>query len=446
MSEIQNSGFTEFMKAYIKGNKALNRLAVGDYHDVEKDFNDVFRFLEEAGDSYGISDYLWQLSKLHENQGQVSKAIKVAKESYELALQTNLKKKIVESSLRLSQLFELENNETQALNYYKLYILYNDSLLSKEATQRIADLRTEFEVGQKQAEVDLLTAEKKTQQIMMSAIAAFAIVLIILASIIYKYYQAKAKINVILASQKEDLERLNETKDKFFSIISHDLRGPISAFQGVGKMIKFAVEHKNQDYLLELSDDIDDSAARLSSLLDGLLSWALQQQGHFPNVPEKLHLNDIILRLIGVFKNTATSKGILLIANLKEEVFLWSDKNTSETIIRNLLNNALKFTPEGGEVSVSASVKEEHALIQISDTGVGIPQEKLNRLFNLNEKKSTYGTSGEKGLGLGLQLVYEFIEMNHGSIHVESEEGVGTTFFIMLPLFEEYRLQESIIE
>ncbi|MEQ9304153.1 MAG: ATP-binding protein, partial [Marinoscillum sp.] len=119
-----------------------------------------------------------------------------------------------------------------------------------------------------------------------------------------------------------------------------------------------------------------------------------------------------------------------------EPIELWADKNTTMTILRNLVNNALKFTPEGGSVTISATEAAEFAEISVADTGVGMPADKLRTLFTLQDKKSTYGTSGEKGLGLGLQLVYEFVEMNNGKIEVRSKEGTGTTFIISLPLFD----------
>ncbi|MEQ9021140.1 MAG: ATP-binding protein, partial [Pseudomonadales bacterium] len=122
---------------------------------------------------------------------------------------------------------------------------------------------------------------------------------------------------------------------------------------------------------------------------------------------------------------------------LRMVIVVWADKNTTMTILRNLVNNALKFTPEGGQVTISASRYEQMVKIRVSDTGVGIPKEKMDSLFKLQDKKSTYGTSGEKGLGLGLQLVYEFIEMNGGHIEVESEIDKGTSFIVSLPLYGE---------
>lgn len=304
-----------------------------------------------------------------------------------------------------------------------------------ESVQRMSDLRTEFEVGQKQAEVDLLTAEKKIQQFMLFAAIGFSFILIILASIIYKYYQNKTKVARILEAQKLELERLNSTKDKFFSIISHDLRGPVASFFGISRLIKFLVESKETNQLIDVADDIDRSVERLSNLLDNLLNWAMQQQGQVPNVPEKLEFKYLAMDLSATFKTMADSKKIHLKVEVGDNAQIWADRNMTMTIFRNLINNALKFTPEGGSVTLFASEKDGKVLVGVKDTGVGIPKEKLETLFTLGEKKSTYGTSGEKGLGLGLQLVNEFIGLNNGTLQVESEPGKGTTFWIALPAF-----------
>ena len=233
------------------------------------------------------------------------------------------------------------------------------------------------------------------------------------------------------------MEQLNSTKDRFFSIISHDIRGPVQAFNGVSRMIKFMVDNDQVSELRELADQIDESADRLSSLLDNLLNWAVQQQGQINYVPEKISVNEMINELTGTFTNMAQAKNIELKQDVPEGLCLWSDQNTTNTILRNLINNALKFTEENGKIEVIAKEEDDLVSIEVADTGVGIPTDKMEKLFQLEAKKSTWGTDGEKGLGLGLQLVKEFVDMNKGSISVSSEEGKGTTFVIKLPAYKD---------
>ena len=202
-------------------------------------------------------------------------------------------------------------------------------------------------------------------------------------------------------------------------------------------MIKFMVDNDQVSELRELADQIDESADRLSSLLDNLLNWAVQQQGQINYVPEKISAQEMLDELAGTFTNMAQAKNIEITQNVPDGLCIWSDRNTTNTILRNLINNALKFTPEQGKIDIQGSEEDGMVVFKISDTGVGIPSEKLENLFQLEAKKSTWGTEGEKGLGLGLQLVKEFVEMNKGALSVTSKEGVGTTFFIQLPSFKD---------
>lgn len=422
--------------AYAKGNTGLIKWKQHDYLVAQDFLLEAINKLRPLEDYYAMADYLHNLGRIYYQENKIQSAIEVTSESLEMARSNDLKEQERDASLLLSQLYEGGNNTDKSLLFHKKYVALKDSIQSNETTQKMADQRIQFEVGQKQAEVDLLTAEQKIQRIILYATAAFAFVFIVLAAIIYKYYRSKNKVNKILAQQKLELEKLNQTKDKFFSIISHDVRGPVASFNGIGHMIKFFVKSKETDQLLEVADHIDQSVDQLSKLLDNLLAWAMQQQGQFPNAPEKLNLNELAEDLVKTLSNMAEGKKISLTSSIEPSIHLWADRNSTMTILRNLVSNSLKFTPEGGSVSIEAIRNDDFAEIRVVDSGIGIPKDKLEKLFQLEDKKSTYGTSGEKGLGLGLQLVHEFLEMNNGSIKVESKEGNGTTFIISLPLFE----------
>jgi signal transduction histidine kinase len=351
-------------------------------------------------------------------------------ESLEIATARGLKEQMRDANEKLYLLEKKEGNHEASLKYLELYNLYRDSITNHESIQRLADLRTQFEVGIKQGEVDLLTEQHRNQQLIMAGLGVILLLIVIIAIVIYKNYREKNLLN-------KKLSALNATKDKFFSIISHDLRGPVAAFNGVARMIKFAVTMKQTEELLEIAEQMDKSTNQLSSLLDNLLSWASQQQGQFSHIPEKLNLNKLVDDLFKVFGNMASGKQIDLSMDIKTSVDLWGDKNTTNTILRNLINNALKFTPEGGRIAVSADYVDEDIEIKVKDSGVGMSPEKVKDLFKFKAAKSEFGTEGEKGLGLGLQLVNDFIQLNNGTIRVISEVGKGTTFILILPAFSE---------
>ncbi|WP_421872164.1 ATP-binding protein [Marinoscillum sp.] len=421
-------GYDVFYKM-IEGSEGIVYATLGQDELAESRLLSAIEAVKGTAQTIPYITYKQELADLYLKQGRLPEAETHLIECYQLSEENGLKEQLRDASESMSLLYEEKGNFQSSLNYYKRYQTFKDSIENLETVKTMANMRKEYEVGQKQAEVDLLTAEKRNQRLVLLGVSLFALVFVVLAFIIYRFYQSKARINA-------ELERLNQTKDKFFSIISHDLRGPVSSFMGISRMIKYMVQAKQTDQLLEIADDIDESVDRLSALLDNLLNWAMQQQGHFPNVPEKVNLEELSEDLVRTLHTMAKGKQINLYHEMSATIHLWVDRNTTMTILRNLVNNALKFTPEGGKVLISAKESRGMAEIRVSDTGVGIPQEKLDKLFQLEDKKSTYGTLGEKGLGLGLQLVYEFIELNSGEIDVESEEGKGTTFVVRLPLYE----------
>ena len=418
---------------FTKGNVGMVNLKLGNLDSAETQLRAFVEFSKPGSDSYLTFKTI--LSETYFEQGKLNEASEMLLEVVEEAEFKGYKEQMKEGHRLLSELYYEKGLFKESLDSYKSYIAIEDSIKDIETVRRIGDLRTEYEVGQKQAELDLVNAERDKERLITIGISLLAAVLLILGLVILKYYRQKEKTN-------KELELLNQTKDKFFSIISHDLRGPVSSFFGISRMIKSLVNRQQTEQLLAIADDIDESVDRLSALLDNLLNWAMQQQGNFPNVPEKVDLNEVVEDLIRTLDTMAKGKQIDLQAQIQQPIYLWVDKNTTMTILRNLVNNALKFTPDGGSVTISASKNADQAVIEVIDSGVGIPQEKLKNLFQLQDKKSTYGTSGEKGLGLGLQLVYEFVEMNGGKIEVSSQELVGTTFTVTLPLYD---LEEEVI-
>ncbi len=428
-------------KAYVKGNKALVKAARGEVSEAEREVLEAVEMLRPLGDTYGIADLLNQLGKIYLKMGDFERATLRVKEALEIAQEAQLMEQARDASQILSELYEALGDYELALEHDRRFIGYKDSIQNADMIRQLANQRTTYEVGLKQAELDVANAEKQTQQYFLIIIAAFTILVLVVTLIVYRNFLDKKRVNKQLEEQKQALEDLNNTKDRFFSIISHDLRGPVQAFHGVSRIIKFMVQQKQTEQLEELAEHIDDSADRLSTLLDNLLNWAVQQQGQIPYIPEKLDMSELCHDLVMTFQNMADGKSIEIRYSVPRELFSWSDRNTTMTIFRNLLNNALKFTPGGGKVNFRAELQGDQVVAFVEDSGVGIPTAKMEDLFKMKAKKSTWGTSGEKGLGLGLQLVKEFVDMNQGQIEVDSQEGKGTTFKVTLPAYVEEAIQ-----
>lgn len=423
--------------AYIVGNRALVFWKQGDSNKAKQDLFRAIEMLKPMDDVYGMSDYFNQLARIHLEENALKEALNFAKQSLTMANAEGLKEQIRDAYNLMATSLEHMGDYKSAMMYQKQFFAYKDSIQNLETTQRLANLRTEFEVGQKQVEVDILLEQRRVNQLIMIAGGIVLVFFIILMAIIYSYSVARKKLNKQLEEQKDALILLNQTKDKFFSIISHDLRGPVNSLYGLSKVSGLYLKEGRVEDANSMIGRMGESIDRLTNLLDDLLNWALQQRGHFPYSPEKLELNGLLKDVCEMFKETALSKKITLSYEEVEEVYLFVDKQATSTIFRNLLNNAIKFTPNGGNITISSKKDAQMAIISVRDSGVGMPKEKLEELFNFDHTMSTKGTSGEVGLGLGLQLVSEFITLNHGKIEVESEPSKGTTFIVQLPLAQE---------
>lgn len=231
----------------------------------------------------------------------------------------------------------------------------------------------------------------------------------------------------------QEINAQKRLKDKFFSIISHDLRGPVSAFQGLGHILSMYIKRQSYDELQNTIDEVQDSTAQLSRLLDNLLSWASTELKELPYEPSAINARTMVEELGGVLRSSFTAKNISFDNDVPEDIQILADQNSVSTIFRNLINNALKFTESGGNVKVTAAPHNEHVQLHVIDNGVGMSDDKKATLFQLTGE-STYGTGGEKGVGLGLKLVKEFTLHNKGKLTFDSVQGEGSTFTVELPI------------
>lgn len=235
---------------------------------------------------------------------------------------------------------------------------------------------------------------------------------------------------------ENSLKELIATKDKLFSIVAHDLRSPFNGIIGFSELL---IENSN-DILLEDSEQyikiINSSAKNTLILLDNLLNWAKSQTGQLSFNPEKILFSEVAQEIITLSKSIAKSKNIALECSCTDNLEIYVDVNMLNTVLRNLISNAIKFTNVGGHIKVSAASKQDHVEITISDNGIGINKEKCTELFSIASNTTTLGTADENGSGLGLVLCKEFIQKNNGDIWVESEENKGSNFIFTLPIYK----------
>lgn len=240
-----------------------------------------------------------------------------------------------------------------------------------------------------------------------------------------------------LRRREKELSELNATKDKFFSIISHDLKNPFSIFFNASELLKEYYYDMTDEDRLDRIKDIFDSSQYLYKLLENLLQWSRAQTGRLEHQPEELDIYEIAFNTTYLLKNSALKKDIRLSSTIKPETYIYADRNMLSTILRNLVSNAIKFTNNNGEIKIEGISKDSFIEISVSDTGIGIKEKDIDKLFRIDKTHSTKGTHDESGTGLGLILCKEFVEKNGGSIRVESTPDVGSVFSFTLPVSKE---------
>jgi ligand-binding sensor domain-containing protein/signal transduction histidine kinase len=242
-----------------------------------------------------------------------------------------------------------------------------------------------------------------------------------------------SKVNLQLSESEKNLKELNATKDKFFSIISHDLKNPFSSLLSMSESVSENFQHFDEEDKLTVFNKIHESVKHIYSLLNNLLTWSRAQQAKHDFVPVEFNLSKLIEINTNLNKLAAEKKGIKILTDYDENIKAFADMQMINTVLRNLINNAVKFSAKGDTIEIVAKKENSHIEISVKDQGTGISEENQKKLFRIDVKYKSTGTSGEKGTGLGLILCKEFVEKNMGQIKVESVLGKGSIFTFTVP-------------
>ena len=394
--------------------------------------------------------------------GNFKEGIKYLENSYALANQIgDIRKEHILSS-NLYKEYERHGDYKKGFDYLKKYVAIEDKIYNLEGKKQIIELEQRYEAEKREQQIVFLEKEQSIQKLELSKreieakqksfqrnVLIIAIILILTFTVYFGVENKKRRrLNSLLikqnkkiieqrteiTKQNDELILSNQTKDKLFQIIAHDLRSPLVSMESITQLIPYWVEEQDYDSLKKLSKTLELSVNNVLSLIDNLLNWALNQQGKFPYKPENLRLKENILETIEVYRPIAEIKNIDLKFTFSKDLMVFADRNMLFTVMRNLLNNAVKFTPEKGEIVVGIDNNQQFAKIWVKDSGIGIPKEKREMVFELTNGHGK-GTKGETGKGLGLFFCKEFVNMNNGDIFIESAKGKGTTITFTLPLF-----------
>jgi PAS domain S-box-containing protein len=252
-----------------------------------------------------------------------------------------------------------------------------------------------------------------------------------------------AQVFVQLAKSERDLRDLNQNKNKFFTIISHDLRNPFSVLMGLSDILKREGSEMDQTQIQEISNMLYSNVQNINVLLNNLLEWSRIQFEKVNFQPEKLDLNDCVSKISRLIKPYADNKKIKIKNCIESNLMVYADKNMLDSVLQNLLTNSIKFTNEKGDISVIAEEKDRFIQITVADTGVGFDAQLLNKLFKVGNY-SKRGTANEIGSGIGLVLCKELVEIHGGKIRAEAEQGSGSRFIFTLPNYPLQNLKNNI--
>lgn len=393
-----------------------------------------------------------RIAKLYVALGRNDDAIKVLVGNAEDARKMGYHEELERTYKVLSDIFNTMGNQKEAYNYLSMYTSLHDSIYTTQNSKQIALLQNEFDVSMKQAQIELLTKDTdlKQKEILSQRMQLYATivgascVLLLVTVMLYSVQKVKrtnreleqqkeelARKNLEIEEKSNELELLNNTKDKLFSIIGHDFRSPLHSLRGMLELIG-ASNMTQQEFEL-YSKDLRAKIDVVYNNLDNILHWSVSQLNGINTLPLKVDMRALSEECVELYAEIARVKGVKLINEVPVEGNVWADKDQVRLVIRNLVSNALKFTFAGGKVTISAQVFEDSVRVFVKDTGVGIANTDLSKLFVKQTLWSVKGTNNEKGLGLGLLLCKEFIEKNNGTLDVKSEPGSGTTIGFTLP-------------
>ena len=332
-----------------------------------------------------------------------------------------LDKKLKESKNNTSEISDEINKKNQILSEFKINLekarSQNEELikaihLKDKEIVKLHDTLTEIKAGNAN-----LVARRELQMVKI------------------KELNRELQYEIEIREKTEaSLKKSNEAKDRFFSIIAHDLRNPFISIVNLVSILQEHAESFSKEELIELIGDLYTSAQSTQNLLENLLDWSKTQTNIIEVEPNFYQLKSIFDETMQVYKNHAEAKELAISIDIDSKTFVWVDKNMISTVIRNLLSNAIKFSHKNGKILINSKEVNDYAIIYIKDNGIGINPKNMDRLFRLDSKISLRGTSNEKGSGLGLILCKEFVEKNGGEIGVESKFGAGCTFSFTIPL------------
>lgn len=414
---------------------------IGNVYESKNDIKNAIRYHELALEYSKRSSFLDgqivnfnKLAILYAKENEFSKAEDCLKAAQELAKKMDIVYLLLECYKHWIQYSEIINDYKNAFIFSQKYVALKDSLMNQRNIAAVKSMESFYKAEKAAKENALLMKDIEITEKQRDYFIVITLLILLISVITYSRYITKKVAN-------EKLRELNSMKDTLFRIIAHDLRIPFNVIFGYLGLLKDNFDYLRDDEKLSYIKNMEKAAKQNLHLLENLLLWTRSQTGRLEIDIKQLDLHELIVENFSMLSSLAVSKNISLETNLTDEFIVRADENMLNTILRNLIQNSIKFTNTGGKVYVSAVTDNKFAKVTVEDNGIGMDQETLEKLFQLDINKSRTGTAGESGTGFGLILCKELIEKLGGSISVESQINKGSKFIFTLPSINDYNVK-----
>ncbi len=419
--------------AYAYNNSAIIYSRMGLYKNALSNYTSSLQLMKKTKEEYGIGLVLINLGDLYNRQGKYLEGLKNSKEGLLIAQKISSNQLIASAYKNIADSYKHLADFKLSNFYLDKLLLINDTIFSARSAKSYAEMDTRYQNEKKQKEIMLLKQDNSIKSIQLDVeqrtryfLVTILAMVIIVSVLLYRSYSFKQKLNKTLRFANEKLDEANQSKIKLISIITHDLRAPVSNLFNFLQLQKDTSSKLSSADQEKFKNKINAAAENVLDTMEDVLIWSKSQMETFSAALEKVNINELFEEMISLNSAIASYKKITLVKNSPDDLNLQTDPNFIKIVLRNILSNSLKVTPEGGNIELVGFEKESSVVIILKDSGHGISPDHLNSLFNWNSINS-------QSTGLGLKLAKEFTEKLNGSITVHSHISKGTEFILTFP-------------
>jgi signal transduction histidine kinase len=443
----------EKQKLDLLNNIGYGYARIGKQQDALRHFYKVLELVGTKPDDFIRSSAMVNIARGYLSMKNYPAALKYAQNGYNLSKKKNFYQVNRDAAEMLSDIHAAQGNYKQSYHYYVEYKNLSDTILNAEKMDKLAKIQTLYELDRKEQENISLRKENlqnrkslKTRTLVILLIIVLVIVMAVMLYMLNKLNDEQLALNRKLAEQGKELEELNEQKDRFFSFVAHNLKNPFNTIMGFAELMQRSNNGHDVGKSRQYSGLIYDLSSQVQKVLSNLLEWSRLQRRTFECKPEILEMSSLVKDVLEMNTREAARKDIHFSISSHDNVYVSADRSMITTVLQNLVSNAITFTPSSGQISMECKVVDHEALVSISDTGIGISEENLARLFQFDFSQNKVGNSDKSGAGLGLIICQEMLMKNNGTITAESEPGKGSRFTFTLPAVSRTDAGEEIAE